>query len=389
MTEPHFAPMAGRYAIVRLNPMAMVEHRVDPEASAQAQQMRPKKYLVYLHRENGVPHPGRPWYQYRICPIGPSLRPAQSSRGITPDMSIPIHPNSVHPKGRRPVRPAEDNPFPYDNCFHWIEAALDVRVRSRPENFNDSVAVKLPAEEKAYIGHCWEEDFERMWKTTHIRQGEPLERHGSICDPGHALDNPVTRRVSSDVEATLATAPPVIPPRSHGHDHDSMTSSSDSASVYSTSTHLTDGATFSTYSTFSRDSGGEALSEELYNRHGHSDDDDDAEMLPLVDLWLDLASHLKQEEIPSPTELIQECKAAIQIMASARARGPGDAPPMRSSSVLEEDDREQPPAVTPAPKKTKSFSRPKKLLRDVKVRAGRLMKRIARALRPPYILMWP
>lgn len=43
-------PLAGRFAIVRLNPVAMVEHLDDPEALAQARRMVTQKYLVFLER---------------------------------------------------------------------------------------------------------------------------------------------------------------------------------------------------------------------------------------------------------------------------------------------------------------------------------------------------
>lgn len=41
-------PPGYRYAVVQLDPVGMVKHFRDPIATAEAREMRPKKYLVYL-----------------------------------------------------------------------------------------------------------------------------------------------------------------------------------------------------------------------------------------------------------------------------------------------------------------------------------------------------
>ena len=41
-------PKARRFAVVRMDPVAMVEHLHDPVALNAARAMRTKKYLVYL-----------------------------------------------------------------------------------------------------------------------------------------------------------------------------------------------------------------------------------------------------------------------------------------------------------------------------------------------------
>lgn len=44
----------------------------------------------------------------------------------------------------------------------------------------------------------------------------------------------------------------------------------------------------------------------------------DVEALPLVDLWLELAENLKQEDIPNPLEFFQECDAIKRYVSSNR-----------------------------------------------------------------------
>ena len=48
-------PRIGLYAVVRIDPVAMVEHLNDPIALQQARALLTKKYLVYL-KDVRMPH---------------------------------------------------------------------------------------------------------------------------------------------------------------------------------------------------------------------------------------------------------------------------------------------------------------------------------------------
>ena len=95
-------------------------------------------------------------------PVAPSLRPADERHGATPDMCIPISPNTDHPNGRLPLETTPE--FPYRKCYHWSDGdcRLDVRVRSRPEMFDDDFAVTLPASGRVQLWEYMEEDYMRM-----------------------------------------------------------------------------------------------------------------------------------------------------------------------------------------------------------------------------------
>ena len=41
-------PKARRFAVARMDPVAMVKHLNDPEAILEAQKVRAQKYLIYL-----------------------------------------------------------------------------------------------------------------------------------------------------------------------------------------------------------------------------------------------------------------------------------------------------------------------------------------------------
>ncbi|KAI0365071.1 hypothetical protein BV20DRAFT_903734, partial [Pilatotrama ljubarskyi] len=48
--------------------------------------------------------------------------------------------------------------------------------------------------------------------------------------------------------------------------------------------------------------------------------DQDVACVPLVDLWLDLTDHLKEEDIPNPLGLLEERDAIVKIIRDARSR---------------------------------------------------------------------
>ncbi|EIW54313.1 uncharacterized protein TRAVEDRAFT_76241, partial [Trametes versicolor FP-101664 SS1] len=122
-----FSPSPGAYAVIRLNPIEMVQHLDDNDALQAAMAMQTKTYLVCLDIVSSNPTHHKPWYRFEARPIGPHLPPAKEEEGYTPDMYIPIYPNTNHPTGRAPIRPRR--PFPYANCYHWIDNTIHIRVR--------------------------------------------------------------------------------------------------------------------------------------------------------------------------------------------------------------------------------------------------------------------
>lgn len=52
--------------------------------------------------------------------------------------------------------------FPFNNCYHWAEFSTHIRVRMRPENFDERRAILLPATEKVKMDGHWGEDIPRM-----------------------------------------------------------------------------------------------------------------------------------------------------------------------------------------------------------------------------------
>lgn len=113
-----------------------------------------------FQQELELPFPNRPWYRYTVCTIAPSLRAEDKAEGYAPDMCVPILPNTSHPRGRTPLR--TEPVFPYDNCYHWAQFRTDIRVRARPEKFDERRAIRLPSDEYVEMGCHWGEDAPRM-----------------------------------------------------------------------------------------------------------------------------------------------------------------------------------------------------------------------------------
>ncbi|KAI0365070.1 hypothetical protein BV20DRAFT_955007 [Pilatotrama ljubarskyi] len=166
----YFSPNPGTYAVIRIDPVAMVEELKldDAEALSAAKAMHTKSYLICLDYDLELPFPGRPWYGYGSYPVAPCLRPEEPDRGLTSDMSVAIYPNQNHPTGRPPVHP--EPAFPYGNCYHWVSFSIDIRVRARPELFDESRAVNLPPKEQVEMDCYFGRDLIRAAETKRMRQ---------------------------------------------------------------------------------------------------------------------------------------------------------------------------------------------------------------------------
>ncbi|KAI0740970.1 hypothetical protein C8Q76DRAFT_608661 [Earliella scabrosa] len=245
-----FAPNINYFAVVRLNPIVMVQDLDDPEALAEARAMSTKKYLVFLVNTLWLPMPANPWHAYTVKPIAPTLRVENLSRGLTSDMVVPIAPNTSHPRGRAPIH--TDTPFPFSNCYFWHEYELNLRVIARPEMFEHANAVALGT--AAYF------QMNREFGDDILRSLQIKKQHAP--EPQSAPEPP--------------TAPETV----------------DSGNVMNA---ILDHAT-----------GMPAL--DLF---GDDADPMQAELIPLVDLWLDLTAHLTEATIPNPEGFIKETDTIV------------------------------------------------------------------------------
>ncbi|CDO78120.1 hypothetical protein BN946_scf184596.g2 [Trametes cinnabarina] len=273
------SPASLQYAVVQMDPLSMLEHYADEIANAAAMTLRPKKYLVYLNSAQDLPFPTSAWFRHKVDLVGTTRRQPEPDRGITSDMAIPIDPNCDRPQNRDPI--LTDPPFPFDNCYHWVDCSATIRIRRREGLYDDCAAVKLSAQQHLAMSKAFCEDYNCL---------DAFEGHQSVVD-------------SSDRDEWTSTR--------------CFTPSSED------STLLDDIG-----------DGGEQVADNIYEFDVFNlSRDDDAEFLPLVDLWFDLENHLKADSIPSPMDFFQEQEAMRAIIQDARRRNPDVRLPPRNGDL--------------------------------------------------------
>ncbi|RPD56389.1 hypothetical protein L226DRAFT_513177 [Lentinus tigrinus ALCF2SS1-7] len=344
------------FAVIRMDPVAMVRHLDDPEALKAAEALSPQSYLVYLDGHNRLPIWGpKPWYSFDIHLIGPCLRPAHNEQCVTADMCTPIYPNQDHPAGRAPVH--TEPPFPFDNCHFWSRTKMKVRVCPRTEGFDWDV-------------------------TTHLSsKGEQMWRHNEICDEVKqtAAERALQPQPDPVPESCASDLAPTHPGRSLQADGSAETPlvDDDASSLYSDSVSANSCSVMSDIAS-ADGSGYEDTMMEW--RRLFADPVASPEFHPLCHLWGDIASNIKQDEIANPIHFLEERDAVVRIIREARARNPAILPmaapedaDSKATLTLKWLGREKP--------KPKRF-RPLKFIRKVRLHVRTLF-------RIPYIPVWP
>ncbi|KAI0690774.1 hypothetical protein C8T65DRAFT_671248 [Cerioporus squamosus] len=335
------APMPHYYAAIQMDPVAMAKDLgLDDTAVAEAEVLAKevKKYLVYMFQLAELPLPTSRWCRYDIKPIGTTLRPADDSRGFTPDMVIPIAENTAYTGERKPVRPTPS--FPFHNCYHWIKNDMTVRVRVQKGGVDHAGAVSLPLEEDFALNKGFRADYKRI--RAFLRQ----KRAAAAQEP--------PRTTSADSSGHTASMPATVPPSKAQPRNDvdsvrpdelsetyrrmaeesgvttSTPPESDAASS-ARSVQATGRSAWSSCSSDSEDSTSSSSSslpssvpsiDSLATADLFGWDPDPANgLIPLVDAWLDIANHFPGEEsIPSPTGLEEEARAIRSIIKRGVAR---------------------------------------------------------------------
>ncbi|KAI8978347.1 hypothetical protein BD414DRAFT_495277 [Trametes punicea] len=322
-------PGSLQYAVVRIDPVAMVEHLNDPTATAAARALRPKKYLVYLTSAMDLPFPSSAWFRHLVSLIGTTLRPEEPDRGITSDMVVPIHPNLDRPQGRTPIK--TETPFPFGNCYHWVDNSVTVRIRRKDDLYDDSSAVKVSPQQHVAMTRLFAEDCNRINAFVEARQAE-----------GHAgyeawYERNACSADSDDEDNSHGCSWRQVPRRKHtpsSQDSRLSDNSGDEPRERPMNSADVRACTDASDPSRSRASMDDIYRMDIFNLAR----DDDAQFLPLVDLWFNLAEHLSEEAIPSPLEFREEQEAMKRIIREARERNPHvHLPPRNGALDLEFD----------------------------------------------------
>ena len=211
--------------------------------------------------------------------VGSHLREPVEEDCVTPDMCIPIFPNVDHPEGREPVRTLPV--FPFDNCYLWSGISMRIRVCAREEGFDWEPTTLLRGEEYAKWGRYEREDMIRKLRAQRAREPQPA--------PSVATDS------------TIAAHPAGLPGDFNDSPH---TEEGTASSTYADSIYTYAGSRVSTY-------GGRSV-DTLTEIGLLPDLSENFELQPVFHLWGDLSANLKQEDIPSPASLLEECDAITQ-----------------------------------------------------------------------------
>ncbi|KAI0327914.1 hypothetical protein GY45DRAFT_1073239 [Cubamyces sp. BRFM 1775] len=366
-SQVYYSPSPGAYAVIRLNPVEMVKPFQDPESIAQAQAMETRLYLVYIHWEMALPFPDQPWYRFEILPIAPTLRPEDPPLGITSDMCIPIYPNVSHPTGRAPLHPEPEGLFPYNNCYHWFETTATVRVRARAEEFDETHAVTLPAMGYVKMQQAFMECGLRMCDNRDAMEQDAKPEPAEICEP---LPLPELLKSQAGSSGPLSTAPV--------HSEDVDPAPDTAASGYASSASSLAASVHSAESLY------DVAAMDIF-----SGPDADVELIPLVDLWIsELEGHLKQEDIPNPSDMFAEFDHITKIVQQARIRSYAalTAPALVSKGAI---GQEPGPSDIPVGKRKHRLLRPARCWKKLRTRAKQLSSRLGNILCLPHIPIWP
>lgn len=192
-------------------------------------------------------------------------------------MCTPIYPNDKHPAGREPLRP--EKPFPYTNCYHWCNALdIEIRVLPRPELFNEEQAIKLSYDEQMLFSE---------YQFADLLRSRPSLVFSTKSPPSPPLP-PLARTESNALSPAVAGDPSAPKPPS-------VTSASSRSSSSS----------FTSRSVISEDNDLNSV-DEIMAMDIFTGQNADLDLLPLCELWLDMAAQLKEEDIPSPAGFFEE-----------------------------------------------------------------------------------
>ncbi|KAL1944165.1 hypothetical protein VTO73DRAFT_3350 [Trametes versicolor] len=260
----------------------MVEHFNDHVATAKAKELGAQEFLVYLHTSLDMPFITNLWFRFAVALVDITLRPPDlAAKGYTPDMVVPVYPNTSHPGGRAPVQSITSLPF--DNCYHRLESVATVRLRRQADLFDEDNAMQVEVMQHVVMKRRFGEDVQRSVPLkTAQRAREPLLAHAAVC--------PLSQ------DSRLSASSDSHPPRGNlpsPSSNDSDVSEPDTGEADMEAQAL--------------------LCKEGILGLAH---DPTAERLPLVDPWFELTDHLAADTIPSPLEFYKEVDAIAKCALS-------------------------------------------------------------------------
>ncbi|OJT08395.1 hypothetical protein TRAPUB_734 [Trametes pubescens] len=318
-----FFPLPGTYAVVEIDVERTLQILDDPVANAAGAKIKTTKAIVYLDMILQLPFPDDETFKYMAYLIGPGLRPEHPELCITPDMCIPIYPNTQHPVEDREALKSEP-PFPFDHCYHWFgpDMWLDLRIVNGGRDYSLGTHTILPPDQHVKMVGVQGRD---IWRSICV-QKERDDLTGTSAVPLVASEStqesqpPRTRSPSPARSiSTSGTEPfkqdPVPSMSAAGSDCDGECEEHEqcgcyggvSGECYSVSVSEDDGEDAPRFSVHPS-SGGSCRSTQSLNELDifGLDGDDQDDLLPIVKISLDLGAHLEGEDVPDPMAFMRQ-----------------------------------------------------------------------------------
>ena len=258
-----------------------------------------------------LPGPHSPWCPFTLSLIGNQPRAEVKELGLTPDMVIPIFPNTQYSRpGREPVRPLQ--PFPFPNCFHWYCAHASARIRSIPEGYDKDIGIRLNGKENIGIQSKFSSDYDQVVSRNKVvsEKAAGPAADARQTDARHSLgDTPESLTNTSDgpagSPARLTDAPDTVAVPSH---FSPCTPPRDGTPSAASPICSASSLPISFGDCGESDAGSLADIVRDFDIFGMNPNPEER-FVPLVDIWMSLDAHFTAETITSPVEWYREARA--------------------------------------------------------------------------------
>lgn len=252
--------------------------------------------------------------------VGPGLRPEDPKYCFTPDMCIPIYPNTQHPSGtREPLRPTPS--FPFGNCYHWIgpDVVMDLRIWSDGRRYTPEERVSLPPLQHVDMEYIRAHDISKSARAWQTKTGFSDIANADLTPEPSSEQDTAVQNLKDGV--SLRSCSPPLPESELGHGQHSPAASSKSSHIGSSQPDEQcdeDESRADCESVYSSQCDSESSKSFIYTGPEGTDDpcgvdvfglDSDANQenrLPIVNMWLDIGTHFKEEDISDPMEFVKQ-----------------------------------------------------------------------------------
>ncbi|KAJ3877040.1 hypothetical protein F5051DRAFT_409752 [Lentinula edodes] len=150
-------PTEYSFVALSLNPEATVSSLENEELTAACRRLQRKTFVALVGERRQFFMPWEPYHSWQFYLIFQGLREEDAARGIEPEMSVPILPNTTHPLCRQALDPGYA--LPWNDCYFSESIQFDARVATCVTG--EEPVYYATSEEVERIQRYFEEDVQR------------------------------------------------------------------------------------------------------------------------------------------------------------------------------------------------------------------------------------